>query len=512
MLSERTKAPPSRRNGKSNSSNTSRSISRIGASPGPVNSITQLQRIAGNQAVQRMVLNGALQDMVRTPEPEKSGKREASGGAEPTAQLRYDPKVTPPAMYNSPSWLDLRHDGVYFGGFSPHEYDWLTPLNEFYDYMNVVKPTLEDDEDIAVLEEKERLIDKWAKKAEMYTRKFDSARVMPQGRRMPRKTSPRYSLDVRAFKGYKEYWMPWVVKYKKIISSMRYWIKNAYPMHRGGFSAKGRAHDMLTQVTDFGAPIPMGYGVDNTFIENVTLDGRRLSSEKGVLKITRTVGETAGPLVVGNRRIQPDMDPGPEVKARTLQEAEGGMADLVSPQPVSYANTPISCPRGGGQFANMANTNATGYAWLAGAPNWNQARWEWLHVRAASLGGRTDGRNLVAGTRDCNTHMIPFESNIRALGTIAGNNLLYKQLNVNYSVANVGAMAKHAAQDIRIGWQLEKESTAPFDTKEPEGEAIFKPLQTGSNISKKEVELLETTLRETRRGLDPTEMDTEDDE
>jgi hypothetical protein len=49
-------------------------------------------------------------------------------------------------------------------------------------------------------------------------------------------------------------------------------------------------------------------------------------------------------------------------------------------------------------------------------PEWaNERKWEWLHVRAASLGGDHVVGNLVAGTFDANTQMIPFETEIARL-------------------------------------------------------------------------------------------------
>ena len=80
----------------------------------------------------------------------------------------------------------------------------------------------------------------------------------------------------------------------------------------------------------------------------------------------------------------------------------------------------------------MAGTNSRGYAWLTIPDKVDKSNWEWLYIRAASLGGETDGTNLVLGTRDCNTHMMPFESNIKQLASILPNNKNYTELNVNF--------------------------------------------------------------------------------
>ncbi|HWN41208.1 MAG TPA: hypothetical protein VNW71_03250 [Thermoanaerobaculia bacterium] len=47
--------------------------------------------------------------------------------------------------------------------------------------------------------------------------------------------------------------------------------------------------------------------------------------------------------------------------------------------------------------------------------DWANARtWEWLHIVGHALGGNNEVENLVAGTFDANTQMIPHESAIRA--------------------------------------------------------------------------------------------------
>jgi len=123
-------------------------------------------------------------------------------------------------------------------------------------------------------------------------------------------------------------------------------------------------------------------------------------------------------------------------------------------------------------------------------------RWEWLHIRGAGLGGKTDSTNLVAGARDSNTHMIPFESNIRHLGTAVKNNSKkYSYLDVKWSVS--GKLAKHAYQIIRIQWSLIKIGGA----KQASGDVFFKPLDIGNNISKNEVNKIEEILTDIRNEL-----------
>jgi hypothetical protein len=58
--------------------------------------------------------------------------------------------------------------------------------------------------------------------------------------------------------------------------------------------------------------------------------------------------------------------------------------------------------------------SALNYAREMVDPDWASARqWEWLHIVGHALGGNNEVGNLVAGTFDANTQMIPHERNIR---------------------------------------------------------------------------------------------------
>jgi hypothetical protein len=60
--------------------------------------------------------------------------------------------------------------------------------------------------------------------------------------------------------------------------------------------------------------------------------------------------------------------------------------------------------------------SARNYAASVYGEEWAHARsWEWLHIVAHSLGGNNEVGNLVAGTFDANTQMIPHERAIRDL-------------------------------------------------------------------------------------------------
>jgi hypothetical protein len=159
----------------------------------------------------------------------------------------------------------------------------------------------------------------------------------------------------------------------------------------------------------------------------------------------------------------------------------------------------------------MGNTNARGYAWLTNTPGWNTTRWEWLHIRGASLGGATNATNLVLGTRDSNTHMIPFESNLKALTTIIRDNrALYDGLTVNWTVA--GQVHPHKYNPITIDWRINRAPGAGADVVQPDGRVQFSPLNIGSVISKGEVEFLEGVLKNVRDNIERAGEDAEDDD
>jgi hypothetical protein len=182
-----------------------------------------------------------------------------------------------------------------------------------------------------------------------------------------------------------------------------------------------------------------------------------------------------------------------------LAKIEAKIDDLVTVQEIKVGRAPVYQQRGAGQLANMGGSNASAYAALSGVNNWKQSRWEWLHVRAASLGGKTDGSNLVVGTRDVNTQMMPFESNIRLLGNIVHDNpTRYKKLEATFAVDGQANPARHKVDEIKLSWKLVKADAAPGTVKDIQGEAAFSPLRRDASISKTEVGVLETVLKEER--------------
>lgn len=277
-----------------------------------------------------------------------------------------------------------------------------------------------------------------------------------------------------------------------------------------GFSAKGRAHDIGTTVTytkdsSMDIEIDKNQKEDKTFIKNVKIGKDVLTKQVNVHK-EQLVENVKGPVQVGGQK----KDAIDKYDAKdVLNQLEKNLSPITTPQNVAFRTYPAAKDRGQGQYANMGNTNARGYAYLLNLKGHNSAQWEWLHIRAASLGGATDSTNLVVGTRDANTHMIPFEANIRALaGIVSQNPKLYKQLDVTWQALNQVDSAKHAYKGIGIAWKLIPQSglkKGPKGLENAEGQAVFDVLQTGSLLAKKEVELLEEVLKTAREGLEQSE-------
>jgi len=69
---------------------------------------------------------------------------------------------------------------------------------------------------------------------------------------------------------------------------------------------------------------------------------------------------------------------------------------------------------------SVMGDSARNYAATVYGTEWAHARtWEWLHIRAHSLGGDNAVGNLVAGTFDANTKMIPYERSVQQLSQTA---------------------------------------------------------------------------------------------
>lgn len=274
----------------------------------------------------------------------------------------------------------------------------------------------------------------------------------------------------------------------------------------GGFSAIGRAHELTVEFVPKGdEPMDDTLEMDNDFMDNYLLGQGRATRSNADVDVYKEqkVEASNGPVIIRGARPQNVL---PQGRIPLLEQVEAGMANLniVNDE---FRATPAPRDRGKGQFAKMNKTNARGYAWLLDSDGWNSSKWEWLHVRAASLGGITDGSNLILGTRDANTKMMPFESNIRLL---AGLVKLHPELDelavvweANYSHPN--NKAKHCYELISIYWKVTPTDNAGLDVKTKAkaagGKVVVDVLHTGSMLSKAEIKRVEDTLTAFRQTL-----------
>jgi hypothetical protein len=291
-----------------------------------------------------------------------------------------------------------------------------------------------------------------------------------------------------------------VGKIKMLREEIKAWFNMA-----GGFSAIGRAHEIKTEITSVDSDVDKGFPPDEHFLSGYYQGGSEGESvaEHYSVKKDLTPIPSSGPMIVIGNKVT-----GPPTEARNLaellQQTEMGITPL---NPGSWAENfraiPAPRDRGDGQYANMNKTNARGYAWLNNAAGWDKTGWEWLHVRAASLGGETKGTNLVLGTRDANTLMMPFESNIRLLaGLVKEYPNILDELRVQWSVESANG---HTAKTIKIAWTLIPTAHAPKRVKvmadKASGEVVAPTEDTGTNLSKSEVEFIEKELSNFRQAL-----------
>ncbi|PWK05019.1 hypothetical protein [Tumebacillus permanentifrigoris] len=272
-------------------------------------------------------------------------------------------------------------------------------------------------------------------------------------------------------------------------------LEAIYPLGEKGFSAKGRAHAIEASDED-----EDGYTQDTRWLQDIQIGGAPLTSKHTVykehLKVNDGTSDPTLPKTIKNVKYD-NLDS----RSNALTKLEGKIKDLKVPQVHNWSVTPPAADRGDGQASNMGGANSTAYAMLAGVDT-ASTKWEWLHVKAASLGGQTDGTNLVVGSRDVNTQMMPIESNLRLLAHIVQTNpSLYKHLHVEFGITNQNAIAKHKVDEIVLKWELVKKPAA--DVEVTSGSAKFKPLDATSSISKFEIEKIQESLKEERAKMGP---------
>ena len=280
-----------------------------------------------------------------------------------------------------------------------------------------------------------------------------------------------------------------IIELNKDFREMLAELEKAFPIHGGGFGAKGRAHNIATSLQ---GNLNVPYKSTNHYLKNINLNGVTFSST--IDKASLTVNsEKAGQTHFNGSPDIHKWDSQKRMKA--LSEFRNNVTGVDTNKSTDYKRTAVARDRGDGQYTSMMKTTAAGYACLADIAGWKTQRWEWLHIKGAGLGGETNGSNLVAGTRDANTHMIPFESNIKTLATEVEKNPNYSHLGVTWQATKPAA--SHAFHSIKIGWTLYGNN----NVSNIDGDAEFDPLNTSNNISKDEVDELERALKAMRSNV-----------
>ncbi|WP_218081198.1 hypothetical protein [Anthocerotibacter panamensis] len=390
--------------------------------------------------------------------------------------------------------------------------NWMAILERFYEFLDDLRKVTDDDDDLEWLKAREAEIDKIAEILDGLTLEEEDAPeyLEERSRRSSLTLNPVRYGPTNKRKNVEPLTLPTdSIKDKKTPTKYEFAqeihregvtlkvaiaaIKAVMNLNEGGFSAKGRAHAMGESDTN-----SMVGAKDTTWFEGITLDGAKLSRTKKVYKATKKKPEAASDPV--NQGFVEDTGLSKRQRKDKLTELNRSLRALdPNPPTCKWPRPPASKDRNGGQMQNMANTNASAYAMLAGISGWEGSKWEWLHVRAASLGGETDGTNLVVGTRDTNTQMMPIESHLRTLANIVkDNNSVYKELEVTFSITGQDSDAPHKVGAINIKWKLIKRSSAAATVKDGSGEAKFNPLETDASISKTDVAVLEEALKDHR--------------
>ncbi|WP_374148154.1 DUF4157 domain-containing protein [Sphingomonas sp. 28-63-12] len=401
-----------------------------------------------------------------------------SGDATAAHQLKVDPVLAPVVLLpRAPTFAQaISSRASYDQSGVTVDIAWPKKANDIYKIIEVARPNLDDDDEIAELDAFEVRTDALVNRGNAHIVTFDTTA-----------NHQRVAIGDLLHTDLVD------------LHAVYLQIRRLFVVNEGGFSAKGRATDIpdAEVSTDHQGEI----GRDDSFISDIDIGGETLTDTYGVSKpATAPVAGAQRLFVMGQNRLP----------AANKNFYVDNLADLDVPQEVEDLTGFAGVPRGQGQEVAMDRTNARGYAWVTDTPGWNTTQWEWLHIRGASLGGQTDATNLVLGTRDANTHMIPFESNLKALAVHARDNDYFYGLDATWDVADM--VHSHAYREISISWTLTTSDLAPIDLENVTGSAEFKPLATGSVLSKNEIGFLEDALRDARPDYPPeSDEESEDD-
>lgn len=350
------------------------------------------------------------------------------------------------------------------------EINWVSSALEGNEIINAALGSLEDDEDIDFLRGIEGQLDPLVEQGNALVEQFNAGnfdqRIVIAGQ---------------------------LVNLRLQILPLVAQLRANFAPGGGGFGAIGRATEVEGRTVEEGQR-EGGPNASDRFLAETILAGNALTDTHHV-EGGQDQAHQIGPirLVVAGQNIPPPYAP---LNADDIAIVENILNAIPAPAPQEkQANQDFFVrARGpGGQQAAMANTNARGYAWFYGVNGWNQTRWEWLHLRGAGLGGATDGTNLVLGTRDANTQMIPFESHVRALQTVARASGNYIGVGVRWQAT--APILRHAYENIVMQWDAPRTVQGEqADSPRLDGEVTIHPLAGGQVLSKAEVRHIEDAL------------------
>ncbi|WP_343635935.1 DUF4157 domain-containing protein [Fluviicola sp.] len=122
----------------------------------------------------------------------------------------------------------------------------------------------------------------------------------------------------------------------------------------------------------------------------------------------------------------------------------------------SYQASAKRGSRDAGQKAVMNNYSAEEYVRVFNAKEANDKSWEWLHIQGARLGGANIPQNLVAGTSEANSHMIPYERAIHQLSKFSGPQL---PINITWTASLIkdgDGLNTHISDSITISVEMDE--------------------------------------------------------
>ncbi|MEM7094809.1 MAG: hypothetical protein AAF567_17525 [Actinomycetota bacterium] len=156
-------------------------------------------------------------------------------------------------------------------------------------------------------------------------------------------------------------------------------------------------------------------------------------------------------------------------------------------------------PRGSrrsGQKAAMGGWSASEYATQFNASAGTDRSWEWLHLQGSRLGGPNLDTNLVAGTAEANSQMIPYERAIYRLSSAATS---AKPVKVAWDASlkkDSTSKPTHIGDKIRIEVSFPKGAPPATETTNPEKIAKLFPITfnalEGASVTKFDRDIIET--------------------